>query len=114
MAYTFGSTALKIIPESYSPIHSPNGLVEISILPDGTTNPATIIQQGGRGRKTVSFQGFTTSYSDYKTLHADYVALTSRSFTDGADTLTMIISDLSPAVMIATGKWEYSITLMEA
>lgn len=114
MAYSWGSTNLKIVPETYQPYWYENGLTEISILPDGTTTPASVLQQGGRGRKKVSFQGFTTSYSDYSSLRADYLALTSRSFSDGTDTITMIISDLSPATMIVSGKWEYSITLMEA
>ena len=86
----------------------------MDILPDGTTNPASILQQSGRGRYEVSFDGFTTSYADYKTLHADAIALTQRTWADGTDSITMIISYLSPAVMIMPGKWEYSITLMEA
>lgn len=114
MAYTFGSYALKIVPETYQPYWYENGLNEISILPDGTTNPASILQQAGRGRMKVSFQGFVTAYSDYSNLRADYLALTSRTFTDGTDSITMIISELSPATMIVPGKWEYSITLMEA
>ena len=114
MSYTWGSTALKIVPETYSPAHAENGLVKMDILPDGTTNPASILQQSGRGRYEVSFDGFTTSYADYKTLHADAIALTQRTWADGTDSITMIISYLSPAVMIMPGKWEYSITLMEA
>ena len=114
MAYTWGSTTLKIVPETYQPSFSSNGFIDIPILPDGTTNPASIIQQGGRGRKTVTFEGFTTSRSDYNALRDDYIALTSRSFADGTDTITMIISDLSPATMIISGKYNYTMTLTEA
>jgi hypothetical protein len=113
MPYTWGSTNLKIVPKTYSPPHSSNGLTEIPILPDGTTNPASVIQQAGRGRKIVYFEGFTTSYADYAELHDDFVALTQRTFDDGNESLTMIISDLSPATMITAGKYEYSMTLME-
>jgi len=111
--YTWGTTNLKITPGTYSPCHATNGLIEIEILPNGTVNPASIIQQTGRGRMRVNFEGFTTSYANYKTLRDDYIALTQRIFADGNDSLTMIISELSPATMIVNGKWEYSITLVE-
>lgn len=114
MAYTFGSYTLKIKPETYQPLWAENKLNVIDILPDGTTNPASVLQQGGRGRYQTSFEGFVTSYSDYQNLRTDYLALTARTFTDGTDSLSMIISELSPATMIINGKWEYSITLMEA
>lgn len=113
MAYTWGTTNLKITPGTYSPIHASNGLVEIEILPDASGNPATVIQQAGRGRKRVSFDGFTSTYTAYKALHDDYIALTQRTYADGNDSLAMIISELSPAKMIINGKWEYSMTLME-
>jgi hypothetical protein len=113
MAYRWGSTVLKIVPFTYCPPHADNGLSEITILPDGTTNPSTVIQQAGRGRKRVSFDGFTTSYSDYIALYNDYIALTERTYTDENDTITMIIETLSPAKMITDSKYEYSISLME-
>jgi len=114
MAYTWGGTTLNIVPFSYKPWHSENGLVEIDILPDGTTNPAVILQQMGRRRKVVSFEGFTTSYSNYTGLFDDYIALTERTFVDPNDSMTMIISNISPATMIIDGKWIYRITFMEA
>jgi hypothetical protein len=113
MPYTWGSTNLKIVPQTYSPPHSSNGLTEIIILPDGSGNPSTVLQQAGRGRKTVSFQGFTTTRAAYMALRDDYVTLTERIFSDGTESLNMIISDLSPATMITEGKYDYSITLME-
>jgi len=113
MPYLWGSTVLKITPGTYKPPHSENGLVVIEILPDGTTNPASVIQQAGRSRAVANFDGFTRSYADYKALHDDYIALTERTFADGNESLTMIISELSPATMVINGKWEYSITLME-
>jgi hypothetical protein len=115
MAITWGATTLKVVPNTYSPITASNGLVEIALLPDGTTNPASIIQQGGRGRKTVSMSAFTTTYSAYTALRDDYLALTTRTFADGNDSLTMIISELSPATKTSNAnKWDFTITFMEA
>ena len=111
--FTWGATNLKVTPGTYNPPHCSNGLVEINILPDGTANPATVLQQGGRGRMTVSFEGFTRTWSDYESLRDDYIALTERTFADGNESLTMIISELSPATLIFGDKWEYTITLME-
>lgn len=113
MSFTWGSTTLKVVPDTYNPPHCENGLVEIEILPDGTTNPATVLQQAGRGRYRVSFNGFTTTYNDYKSLRDDYIALTEKTFSDGNESLTMIISELSPATLIFGDKWEYTITLLE-
>ena len=111
--FTWGSTNLNVVPNAYNPPHTSNGLVEINILPDGTTNPASVIQQAGRGRMRANFEGFTRSYSDYKSLRDDYIALTQRTFADGNESLTMIINELSPATLIFSDKWEYTITLLE-
>ena len=114
MAYTWGSMNLKIVPMTYQPYWYTNGIIVVDILPNGTANPANVIQQAGRGRKIVNFDGFVTSYADYSSLRADYLSLTSRTFSDGTDSMSMVISELSPALMIIPGKWDYSITLMEA
>lgn len=113
MSFTWGTTTLNVTPNTYNPPHCSNGLVEINILPDGTTNPATVLQQAGRGRKRVSFKGFTRTWEDYEALHDDYIALTQRTFSDGNESLTMIINELSPATLIFGNKWEYTITLLE-
>ena len=113
MAYTWGSTTLKIVPESYSPAHSTNGITEIQILPSGTAEPSSVIQQAGRGRKRIRFNAFVSSLSEYETLHADYIALTERSFSDGTNSMTAIIEELSPATMITPSKFDFSVTLIE-
>lgn len=113
MFCTWGNTTLKVKPGTYSPLHCTNGLVEIEILSDTSGDPATVLQQAGRGRKRASFEGFTFAYADYEDLHDDYLALTERTFTGPEGSLTMIISELSPATMVVNGKWEYSVTLME-
>lgn len=115
MAYTWGSTTLKVAKNSYTPPIAENGITEIQILPDGTTNPASIIQQGGRTRKRISFTGYATE-SGYYALLSDLYAVTSRVFTDtDGNAVTCVIESLS-----ATREdndlypYVYSITLMEA
>ena len=114
MAYTWGSTDLKIVPQTYKAWHCDNGLVVIDLLPDGTDAPASIIQQGGRSRKLVAFDGFVSTIAAYNSLLDDFIALTERTFSDPAGSMLMIISELTPPTMIIDNKWDYSIVLMEA
>lgn len=115
MAYTWGSTTLKVAKNSYTPPIAENGLTEIQILPDALGNPASVIQQGGRTRKRISLTGYATE-SEYYALLTDLYAATSKTFTDtDGNAVTCVIeslscmredNDLYPYV--------YTITLMEA
>ena len=114
MAFSWGATALKVIPGSYSPPHVNSNLVLIDLIPgtDGAAKP--IIQQGGYDRAKAGFDSFVTSYTDYSSLLADYKAATERTYADGTYSGTMIISYLSEAIEEVPGrKWTYSIQFME-
>lgn len=115
MAYTWGSKTLHIAKGSYSPPSASNGIKELSILPDSTGNPASIIQQGGRSRKRVSFNGYADE-TDYYALLTDFYAGTTRTFTDvDSNTLSSVIESIS-ANREHNGIYPYlySITLLEA
>lgn len=115
MAYTWGSTTLKVAKNSYAPLFANNGIVEINILPDSSGNAASILQQGGRNRKRISLSGYGTE-AEYYALLTDYYAATSRVFTDtDGNTLTSVIEALS-ATREDNGLYPYvySITLVEA
>lgn len=115
MAYTWGSTTLKVAKNSFTPPIAQNGLTEIQILPDTSGNPASVIQQGGRTRKRISFSGYATE-TTYYTLLTDLYAATSRTFTDtDGNAVTCVIESLS-AIREDNGLYPYvySITLMEA
>ena len=114
MAFTWGSTALKVVPGTYSPPHCNNGITLIDIIPgtDGIALP--IVQQGGADRPRASFEGVVTTYSEYAGLLADSIAATERTYADGTYSDTMIIEELSPAVEEVPGrKWTYSVTFLE-
>lgn len=112
----WGTTNLNIIKDSYIPPFAKSNLNIINILPGAdNTIPASVIQQGGRDRYQVSFDGFIRNYTDYKALQDDHINMTSRTFT-GADgfSTSMIISDFKPGRRtLFPLKLEYSITLME-
>lgn len=113
----WGTTELNIIKDSYMPPYAESKLNVIGILPGlGNTTPANILQQGGRGRYQVSFDGFVRSYSDYQALLTDALNMTERTFY-GADDfeMTMIISEIQPkGRTLFPLKIDYSITMMEA
>lgn len=113
--YTWGSTALLVAKDSYTPPAAENGITEIQLLPDlAVSTPATVLQQAGRGRKRVSFDGYATE-TDYYAFLADYYAVTTRTFTDSdGNTLSSIIESISAARENGPYPYRYSITLVEA
>ncbi|MDF2881671.1 MAG: hypothetical protein K0R54_2228 [Clostridiaceae bacterium] len=112
----WGTTELNVIKDSYIPPFAKPKLNVIEILPGAdNTAPSSIIQQGGRGRYQVSFNGFVRNNTEYQALLDDTINLTERTF-DGADgfTMNMIISDFTPTKRsLFPLKIEYSMTLME-
>jgi hypothetical protein len=112
----WGSTTINCYRGTYRPPFCKVNINEINILPNPATpdTPATVLQSGGRNRKRVQWEGFTTSLDDYNDLQADYIAGTQRTFTGPeGETLTAIIEDLSEPEYIG-GFVNYSITLVEA
>jgi len=112
--YKWGTKDLLVAKGSYNPPSASNGIIEINILPDAGGNPASILQQGGRGRKRVSFNGYATLV-DYQSFEIDYFAAIKRTFTD-IDGLMMLatIESFKASRNSGTYPYEYSITLVEA
>ena len=111
--YTWGSSMdIHIARNSYKPAIADVELTEIQLLPDGSGNISTVLQQGGRKRKKISFRGYAVTKDDYDDLLADYYAKTSRTFTDyQGDSMTAIISTFDAT---RVNEWyEYDITFME-
>jgi len=113
--YTWGTTRLKVVPESYNPPHATRKRTIIDLVPGADiSTSASIIQDGGRDRKQATFSGFTTSLAEYNLLYDDYLTSAVRTFIGPAgETLNTMIWELSPAQRIYAGKYEYSMTLME-
>lgn len=115
-SYTWGSTALLVAKDSYKPPEAESGVVEIKLLPDlsDVTIPASVIQQAGRGRKRVSFEGYATETTYYAFLTDKYAA-TARTFTDSdGNALSAIIESISAMRENGPYPYHYSITLVEA
>jgi len=112
----WGTTNLNVIKDSYLLPFADSVINVISILP-GANNiaPATVLQQGGRGRYQVAFDGYVKTYAEYQALLNDYIEKTQKTF-EGANgfSMTMIIFDFKPKNMKTfSSKIEYSITLVE-
>ena len=91
------------------------GIVEIPILHDGTANAMSVLQQAGRSRRIISWEGIADDLAHYNTLYADYIAANAQTFS-GPDSVSLscIISELSPPTYLWGGVYSYRITLMEA
>jgi len=113
--YTWGTSRLKVVPESYNPPHAVRKRTVIDLIPGADVLlPASIIQAGGRDRKQATLSGFATSLAEYNLLYDDYLNSITRTFTGpSGETLNAMIWELSPAQRIFAGKYEYSMILME-
>ncbi|MFX4263128.1 hypothetical protein ACOBQJ_13150 [Pelotomaculum propionicicum] len=120
MAFTWGSTTLKVIVDTYKPPHSEAGLVGIDLLPDSADSGANceVLQQFGRKRKRASFSGFVTSQAEFDSLEADYLAQTERTFTDiNGLSLGCTIESIAPSGSVPGNTRKiiyYDIVLVEA
>ena len=111
---TWGSTTVKMRVGTYQAPSANAGIVEIPILPDGSDG-ASVIQQAGRSRQVISWEGIADNLAHYTSLYNDYIATTERTFS-GPDSVSLscIISELSPPTYIWGGVYSYRIELMEA
>lgn len=114
MAYKWGDTNLNIRPETYQAFYCESGLTEIAILPGMSGSGASVLQQAGRTRKRVAFDGFVRTWAGYTSLLNDHVAATVKSFSEPNGSMNMIILSLSEPTMIFDDIWDYSIVLVEA
>lgn len=113
----WGNTILYVLKGTYTPPFASVDMNIIELVP-GTdnTNPSNVIQQGGRSRYKVSFEGAVWSFAEYQALEDDWLNGTQRTFEDADGyTATMIIASLEPKERIVYPLMiKYSITLMEA
>lgn len=109
--YSWGTMDLLVARGSYNPPSAESGITEIKILPDSSGNAASVIQQGGRGRKRASFKGYATE-ANHHSLENDKLSATQRTFTDiDGNSLVSVIESYNAN---KNGDYyEYSITLME-
>ena len=112
---TWGSTTVKMRVGTYQAPSANAGIVEIPILDDGTANAMSVLQQAGRSRRVISWEGIADNLAHYTSLYNDYIATTERTFS-GPDSVSLscIISELSPPTYIWGGVYSYRIELMEA
>ena len=110
--YNWGTLDLLVAKDSYNPPSSNIVMNEIRLIPSGDNlNSNTILQQGGRDRKRIKFSGYASKI-DYESLVTDYLATTTRIFTDiDSVTLSAIIESISASYF--SGWYSYNITLME-
>ena len=79
---TWGETELRIDNTTYRPPEADVRINEIEILPDPATPfvPASVLQQGGTGRKRTSFEGYVKTLAEYEALQTDKLSGTERLF----------------------------------
>lgn len=113
MSYKWGNTVLRVAKYSYNPPQSDNGVKEIPILPDSSGNPASVLQQGGRGRYEVSFTGYA-NFAEYSNLFSDYYDGRTRTFEDADGwSMTAVIKSIKAVREVDPYEYVYAITLME-
>lgn len=114
---TWGAVTFQCRWGTYRGPRADAGLVDIAILPEpGATTPASVLQDMGRGRRRIRFQGQVSSYANWQTIETKWLARTEAVFTDvdGASRGVYLIEDLSDPECVAPVLWRYNITLVEA
>ena len=81
MAFSWGSTELKVVVDSIKIKHPYGSLSEISLLPDplALDSIASVVQQQGRRRKRIEARLYVDNMSDYDDFVTDMNKGTSRS-----------------------------------
>lgn len=114
---TWGTTELVILKDTYQPPYTEPGITRIKMLPDpgSPDEPAEILQQAGRTRKTVSFRSFVEALADYNALRADAHRGEVRSYQDFLGvSMNAAIEQLSPPEYRTPNLILFNITLVEA
>ena len=116
---TWGDADLQIRWGTYYPPHAEAGLVSIRVLPPDTgTDHVEVVQQGGRDRKVITFEGQCWSLPEYDVLLDAYIAGEEKLF-NGPDVTNFpcFIKQLSPPEYVidyeGQGYYRYSIILCE-
>lgn len=116
-SFSWGSTSLNVLRDSYSPPLAEAVITETPLLPDPADLSAvsTVLQQGGSKRAKVSLTVICFEYAEYQAMQQDWLNGTERTFT-GADgyNATMIIMALGQATRkLYRTRFEFSVTFME-
>lgn len=118
MAFSWGSLAIYIIPDTYTPPWAESPIIEIPLAPDPDNLAAvsTVIQQQGKKRDIVSFSTYVKDYASYQGLLSDQVSGTVRTFSgpDGYSESMVILSLSQAQRKIYPTRYEFMVTLMEA
>jgi len=114
---TWGDTELNIIQDSYAPPVASAGINEIQILPDPNDldQPASVLQQSGRGRERIPLDCWVESQAEFEALVTDLYNGEERTFT-GHDEVSFkaVITSISPRRRVFDTFIEFSITFLEA
>lgn len=112
----YESQTLKILFPTYRPPHADSIYSEIDVIPSAAvSNPVTILQQGGRKRKVVTYRALVTTLAAYESLLTDYHSGANKTFY-GPESLVFesIIRNLSPPEYIKrSAVIKFNITFME-
>jgi len=111
----WGDTEINLIQDTYDLPGADAGMTEIELLPNPDGSYATVIQQGPRSRRRVSWRGWVASQAEIEAFQGDYYAGQVREFT-GYDNVSFhaLIFSFSPGNRYFQHYIEYSIVLIEA
>lgn len=92
----WGTTTLNVLKNTYKPPFAVSDMNKINLIPGAdNSEPADVLQQGGRGRYQVGFSGYTIGATDYDSFYEDYLNATEKTF-EGLNSfsMSMIITDI--------------------
>lgn len=118
MPTTWGTQTINIFAGTFKPTFVPDtGINEIEVLPSkDILNPRTVLQQAGRARKRIKFEGFVRGLNDYDALLTDFINGTEKTFLDSETGISFssIIIALSEPEFVNATVIRYSMEVIEA
>lgn len=117
MAFSWGSTELKVVVDSVKITPASGSLTEIPLLPDplALSVISTVIQQQGRKRKKIEARLYITNMSEYNAFVTDMDSGTSRSlsFSIGSVSGTYLIEKVGEPEFIFYDIILFDVTWLE-
>ena len=109
---------MPVISGSYYPQNSDGGIAEVKILPDPAFPDvaASVLQQGGRARKRVSFETYVSTVAGYEAWRVDHVKAEVRTWTGslGEAAFSAIVERLSEPTVMSMTHLRFRVSLVEA